>query len=198
LIELALQKAIGRLQSAALALDALKAAEEDNDIADRWVDFITAWKATYSKVEQAAKSTPQERQWWGRVKAEGKADPLLRYIFAARNDEEHGLVQSVERDIGLYEMHLPPQPEGTVLRIGVMPDGQFGTMNQRGEPLAQAINVAGGALSLQTVKERSGTKVAPPTSHFDDPIEAKPLPVAEAGFRYLEELVGIAVAMHTP
>ena len=61
---------------------------------EHWVDFSVAWKSAYNKVEQAAKDTPQERQWFGSVKNERKHDPLLRYLFEARNDEEHGVVSS--------------------------------------------------------------------------------------------------------
>jgi hypothetical protein len=195
--QVALEKARSRLRSAIRAVEALRAAEGDDEIHDHWLDFLIAWKGVYSKVQQAAKETPQELQWFGAVNKERKADPLLRYLFEARNDEEHGLVYSVQRDLGVYAFRVPEFTGH--LKFGMDDDGNPCMVDAEGKKISELTHKDGGEISLHAVSERdSKKKVPPPTSHFDEPIEPKPIPVAQAGLRWIAALVATAEAIHTP
>lgn len=93
----ALRKARLRYNVALSNAQALQTTTSFEDFSQHWYVFLHAAKGIYTTLEQGAKATPQARQWFGRKNQERKDDPLLRYISEARNDDEHGIEDAVER-----------------------------------------------------------------------------------------------------
>ena len=163
---------------------------------DHWLEFLRAWKAGYSKVEQAAKDNARELQWFGAVKKERRADPLLRYLFEARNDEEHGLTQSaIARPARAIFRATKDVPSARLIyHEGKIVD----VVGRNGESVAEFSLREEQETSLRPVKDRGGNVIPPPTSHFDKPMEPMPHPAPELGLQYLEALIATAEAMSTP
>jgi hypothetical protein len=196
---LALEKAKSRLRLAARAVNDLETIGA-NPIAfeDHWTDFLIHWKGTYSKVQQAAKDTPQELQWFGGVNRERKQDPLLRWLFEARNDEEHGLVSSA---VNLpHRVTFRPHNDAVAHALRVNPDGSIRALDENGNEIAADYGHPQPPESkLNEVTEYDGKrKVAPPTAHQGQSIEPKPLIAAKLGLCWLESLVATAEALQNP
>ena len=132
---------------------------------------------------------------------ERRNDALLRYLFEARNDGEHGIDPSA--------VHMGPgfsfTTHGRVLQIRTHADGTL-YLGPDGKPVAlddgkevEHIDVEPAESYLVEVKEYDGKRmVPPPTSHLGNPMEPKPRIAAQLGLKWLRSLVATAVAMSEP
>jgi hypothetical protein len=198
-----LAQAAGRFLLAERAFEALCQAGEDQDtFQTHWLDFLIQWKGAYTKVQQAAKDNVQEKQWFGAVTGERKADPLLRYLFEARNDGEHGTAYSA-RHAG---PHIGFLSTSAIIRFRFNADGSP-FLKPDGKPLViddedneiEQISTFPAESYLIEVKEYDGKKtVPPPTSHLGKSMEPKPHIAADLGLKWLRSLIVVAEAMLEP
>jgi hypothetical protein len=87
----AVTKAAGRLRLAAKHAEALKVCKSHEEFCDTWYQFLVTYKNVYTALDQGSKASPQSRQWFGAKKNERRDDPLLQYLFQARDADEHGI-----------------------------------------------------------------------------------------------------------
>lgn len=92
----AVLKSSEKFRAALKAITRMRAEPIEMQKRDDWQFFLVAFKGIYTVLEQGAKASAQSRQWFGAKKAQRKADPMLDYLFHARNDEEHGLENSAD------------------------------------------------------------------------------------------------------
>jgi hypothetical protein len=195
---LALEKAQSRLRLTARAVQTLQNVGQDPvAFEDHWMDFLVHWKGTYTKVQQAAKDSPQELQWFGGVNSERRGDPLLRWLFEARNDEEHGLIRSAINRPQLQA--FTPKSNAVLTAVRQNADGSMTALGADGEEIEGEY----GALlpaesSLQEVRERGGMKMPPPTRHKGQQMEPKPLIAAQLGLQWIEGVVAKAQELAKP
>ena len=163
-----------------------------------WLDYLVQWKGAYSKIQQAAKDTPQERQWFGAVNSDRKNDPLLQYLYLARNDGEHGLDDTVEYPPFSYGIS-PRSGDIDITNIKMGQDGHPILFGSDGNPIDADILITGPKEpKLKEVSERDAKrKVQPPTSHLDQPVEPTPVVAAQLGLRWLASMIATAQAMQT-
>jgi hypothetical protein len=186
----AITKARSRLRVAEKAARELVTCKDIQEFTDIWYTFLSAAKNIYTVLEQGAKSSPQSRQWFGAVGNERRGDPLLRYVYEARNDDEHGLEPGAE--------YVPGR-----LRIGITKPGfssEF-TINGRSGP-GNTLNVQSTdgkpvlierippRIKLVPVKDRTGKCYAPPEMHKNQTLsDNSPINVAGLALSYLTDLV---------
>ncbi|AMO71098.1 hypothetical protein [Sphingorhabdus sp. M41] len=193
-----IEKAKSRLRSAKRAVSAMGATEDPNTIADNWVDFLTAWKGVYEQVKKASKTTPQEMQWFGGVSREKKTDPLLKYVFEARNDEEHGVGRSALPHDGLVKFPAKSY-EVSIASMRFDPETREITLyGPDGKPVYDPVKLSGPGVTLDPITARDGRVIDPPESHLGESINPDVLSVATAALHYADKLVMVAEAMHTP
>lgn len=194
-----LAQAKGRLKLCQRALTELSKVDFDaEDFQIHWQDFLVQWKGTYMKVQQAAKSTPQELQWFGGVNTERRGDPLLRWLYEARNDEEHfGLTDSASFKPAKYSYKVVNSGSRTV---GTAPGDASKLIDpDTGDTVAVLESFEPQVDQLQEVTERDGKKKVPaPTRHLGKPIPSKPKVAASLGLRWIEAVVAKAEEMHRP
>lgn len=194
-----LEQAEGCLCLAERAFEALCQAGQDRiAFQAHWADFLVQWKRTYSRIQQAAKDTPQERQWFGEANNERKRDPLLRWLYEARNDGEHGTDLSAFHSGPAYEF----ESHGKEVAVKVNPDGTI-FLSPSGKPVflddgkeVDAITIIPAESRLVEVTEWDGKRKVPsPISHQNKPMEPKPHVAADLGLKWLRSLVATAVAL---
>jgi hypothetical protein len=186
----------------------LQGFEDFERFSDEWFIFLTAWKSVYTTLEQGAKVSPQSRQWFGGKKTERRDDPLLNYLFQARNDEEHGLspglrAGAIDVMFGLPDGGLPV-PEGTPdAEITVTAQQVGGMMVVRatrsdGGPI-EVRNSRGPHIRLEDATTRDGKKAYAPIGHKGKRLDDyTPRGVARVGLDYLTALVREAEALVIP
>lgn len=185
--KLAITKANKRLEKMRSAFSIIKTDASPDSIEDAWGEFILAAGTIYSALEEGAKTHPISKAWFGGKKHERRTDPLLRYVHAARNADEHGLKWITERASS---------------RIGLNAKGAYVTL----KPWAGGFAIVehGGDVTLpedtpfltQVHDSRFGDCFDPPREHLGQPIHGwLPLVVAEHALRYLEALVQEAASL---
>jgi hypothetical protein len=186
----AITKTQSRLRAAGKAISDLENSKHYTEFSDTWFVFLTAWKSVYTVLEQGSKVMPRSRQWFGNQSAIRRNDPLLQYLYEARNDDEHGLGEVIE--------HVRGQ-----LNIGVSRPG-FSSAVRFDKPIGQGITATSldnlpvlveGILphaKLTRIHGR-GRNYDPPTIHLGTPLISNlPIPVAKLGLAYLERMVAEA------
>lgn len=189
----AVEKAKLRLNQAEAKLREAADACDYQAFAGAWYFFLIAAKNVYTCLEQGSKASPQSRQWFGAKKNERKSDPLLQYLFQARDDDEHGLGEVTA---------LKPEE----VRIGI------GSETGSGSFFIKTLNIDHGQITLEGVETydgkpleiihtpahvvltpvtaRAGIKYYPPTEHLGEKLpNSLPLTVGRTGLNYLGALV---------
>jgi hypothetical protein len=194
----AITKAQSRLRVAKKAASDLDTCENFEAFDDVWYTFLTAAKNIYTVLEQGAKGSPQSRQWFAGKQRERRADPLLQYIYQARNDDEHGLDPVVKRipgrmEIGRQAPGYSSNISGTNLRI-VKGDISYDTLvSHDGKPIL--IEQEPARVLLAKVVTR-GVTFDPPTEHLGVPLtDLSPPSVAKLAVAYLDSLVEAAAKL---
>lgn len=90
--------------------DQITAAKEFHEIEEPWTNFLVAAGRVFTKLEQGAKASARSKGWFDKKLHERRTDPLLRYVWHARNADEHTLQQITERNLGRADV-LPASPE---------------------------------------------------------------------------------------
>lgn len=210
----AVEKAKSRLRVANKALADMRRSETFRDFADNWYVFLTSAKNVYTVLEQGAKTTPQSRQWFGAKATIRRNDPLLQYVFEARNDDEHGLGSSIDITPEMHEIGIADEGFSKLVRLDggpfhnvVVSGGRAGIVFKGGPPPPglRATSLDGKPIKskrtpattgLVEVTARGGRKHPPPESHLDVPLEDKsPIAVASVMVGYLASLLEEASAL---
>lgn len=186
-----------RYRIADKALERMKGAETLEGQEDEWFTFLRAWKGIYTLLEQAVKGDAKATMWFGQRNSFRRNDPLLQYLYQARNDDEHGLTRTTVRNEGGLVIGLPLVP-GQPVAIGTLkadfgPDGWFYSDDSIHRNLAPPKYMPP-SIWLTTVKDRdqkNGNVYDPPTEHlgavFHQGLE--PIAVGEAGLAYVKGLI---------
>jgi hypothetical protein len=186
----AIEKARERLARASDAIGRLEQKEAFDTFVSDWTDFLLASNSIYTVLEQGAKTSAQSRQWFGRKKNQRRADPLLQYLHQARNADEHGLEQIIQRgeqtlNIDFKKGYRPKtgqikMSDGTVFQLPPTPEN------------AEGMIITLRAYALARVKDtRYGNEFDPPTEHLGKPLENpdSPLHAAKLALAYQASLI---------
>lgn len=187
----AFTKAQTRAQSAGRALEGLNNELEVDEFSGRWYDYLANWKGVYTLLEQGSKETEASKAWFQGKKNERLSDDLLRYLYEARNDEEHGLDISVYRK-DHHEVVFRTTKEITKPRFGFRNEG--GRMVLVAPEGSEPLQYVPPGIALRPVTARSGNVIRPPEEHMGEYVDVTPIGVATAGLRYIEALLAEAQA----
>ena len=89
-----------------------------SEIERHWSAFLVSAHRVCTKLESASKPCPKASPWWGRKRHEIRNDPLLSYVWHARNADEHGLHQVTQKHPGAFTL-VPPTPERPIGEVQV-------------------------------------------------------------------------------
>jgi hypothetical protein len=71
------------------AMKALATSNNFDEIARHWAAFLVAAARIFTKLEQGSKDFQKSRAWWSTKIHQRRNDSLLRYLWHARNADEH-------------------------------------------------------------------------------------------------------------
>ena len=191
---LAVEKARSRLRLAIKATEELKECKDFQSFNDTWYVFLTSAKNIWTVLEQGAKSSSHSTRWFGERAKERKSDPLLQYVYQARNDDEHGL-EPVTHNIpgGLAIGVLRPGSSQAIRLDGTTgPGGLLRVTSLDGKPVYIEQTLPHVALAAVTVR---GVQYHPPMTHLGNELtDGMPLAVASLAVTYFHQLVAEAAS----
>lgn len=199
----ALLKCHDRLNKSREALFRCRNAKSIDDFYSQWASFVGFSGSVIHAVEAGSNDTPQARQWYGGVRRFCKADPLLLYMYQARNAEEHGTESVIAHNPMPVVGRINPDTDS--LEPMNLVDGRTMVKNADGSVTAQLIpgfsqsradwnigigSVPTGPVLLPVYDKRFGNRFAPPTSHDGKELrDTSPLAIGELFLTFLEGLV---------
>jgi hypothetical protein len=187
----AIGKAKARLRTAEGQLDAAANAPDFETFSDHWYLFLVAAKNVYTQLEQGSKASAQSRQWFGAAKQARKDDPLLQYLFQARDDDEHGIENVVEHRPESLTVKFDAPP-GERISVGYMRLDNRG-LEMRGASHTHTVEFAPTHPALVPVLGRGGIVFNPPSEHLGVQLEnIYPIPIGTLALAYLHDLVSRA------
>ena len=159
------------------------------EFTDLWFTFLTSFKSTYTALEQGSKCSAQSRQWFGAKSSERRGDELLRYLYQARNDEEHGLDQGARAVPGRMTLKVTV-PESLQIDLSTA-HVENGIARMPGGQHADVVEQCSPHIALIPVRDRDKAKEYPvPTIHLGVPLtDRSPLNVANLAHAYLGTMV---------
>ncbi len=187
----AIERAQVSLEKAAEAFSKLEQASTFAEFEWAWSDFLVHSNRVFTQLEQGSKASDRSRGWFSRKKGERRSDPLLKYMWEARNADEHGLEQVTGRSPGGFKLSGRGNYKITGKGGGpVTPSKGLEHMDIQhlsGEP--PQIKQYGPKPTLKSVKDRSGNVVPVPGSHGRNHLlDQEPLTVARPYLTYVETM----------
>lgn len=188
----AVSKAKARLAIVTQQIASIEDAKSHEEFANHWYLFLLSAKNIYTMLEQGAKASAQSRQWFGGKKQERREDPLLQYLFQARDDDEHGIGEVTRLEPGRTRIGVNAPGASNAMRVSGFSDGQ-GRMH-----ITELQSYDGKPIAVQSVPYRSvlapvqgrGGIFEPPTMHKGAPIkDTSPLGVAKLCVEHLAGLI---------
>jgi len=187
--KVALRQAWERLHKAETALKAIRDSNSIHHIASAWTDFLSASATIFSKLEKGTKGNNRAEPWFGRIKSERKTDELLRYIHHARNSDEHGIAEVVQKSMGFWaikgDVHIERlETDGN----GNVKIGKIRGLNPQRPP--ELVLEPATVKLLPVHDDRFNDTFDPPTSHLGVKLESGSLlEVAEKSYVYMHRIL---------
>lgn len=147
-----------------------------NEARRGWSVFLEHVSRVFSKLEQSSK-VGSSQPWYGTIKHQRKKDPLLQYIYQARDASRHGDV--------LLGHDTIVQGVSASVRVYITPE----SLAAEGETSGSHLNLP--KILLLPVKTRSGTYM-PPRKHLGKDINPLIDVVAEATLAFLAQTIAAA------
>jgi hypothetical protein len=170
-------------------LELLKATDSLATAADAWSDFVTQAQRTFQRLQKATEKG-SSKAWSDQIKNARKTDPLLSYVWQARNAEDHGLGERItEVDAGGFGINAGPS--GYIEHLRIRSDGSTTEIEYRGDD-PPTLHRIPARLKLVRVTNR-GEVYDPPTEHLGQPLRnVTPAGVADLAFTYLQKMIAEA------
>jgi hypothetical protein len=164
------------------SLTAIATANDFTAVETHWAAFLVAAGRVFTKLEQGAKLLDKSKAWWGNQLHRRRTDPLLRYLWHARNADEHTLQDVTQRHHGSAKIVEPTKEEIAALNQALEKETRPWTPLGMVEWLPDHVE-------LLPVVDR-GVRYDPPASHLGNPIVgSSPAHLAELMLTYLDAMV---------
>jgi hypothetical protein len=187
------------LRHSKLELRAAKKALDDMHQAKTLEDYAISWRSFLDRIEKAWKKAERECQpfrnrfepWQGKFAALRKSDELVRYLFQARNADQHTIQPTTVEMLGLLQLEIPP----------------LGTVELQLDQEKQTLKIIGACtFSVKPCRsylllpiQNKGVTYQPPTEHLGEKLPRNDsFFVAEKGLAFYDDFVAQAEAKFFP
>jgi hypothetical protein len=147
-----------------------------------WASFLVSAGRIFTKLEQGAKVSGKSRAWWGKQLHQRRTDPLLGYLWHARNADEHTLQRINQLQPAEAKVIKPPKEDIEQLERA---------MNNETRPWAHVGTVEWTPehVLLLPLVDR-GVRYDVPTEHLGKPIEnSSPAHIGGLALAYLDAML---------
>src|ERR1700730_9651435 len=146
---------------AAECVSIIRTSPDFASVESAWSAFLVANGRVFTKLEQGSKSSSKSQAWWGHKLGQRRKDTLLRYLFHARNADEHTIEEITEPDETRITIAEPNERI-----VGAMERGLIGRPNV---PILLKTEIVFKNLRLMDVVDK-GTRYEVPKDHLGAPI----------------------------
>ena len=185
-------QASASLRRARAALKRMEISSSFEDIEDAWNEFLVAFDSFYDKLAAGKSISNEFRKWTVDLHAKRETDPLLRYLYIARNCELHSIEDNTKRTgIGYIFSADPfcPDEKQFELRLQhpdvVIPHGKF-TRSTGETVIVKPLGVRR-YVKLLPVTNRKFGRVLPPDAFMNmSLVDLQPIEIGAKVLDYLD------------
>lgn len=192
-----LKKPRNRLRRSADAVTAMAVTRNYEEFEDIWERFLNDCNAFFDLLYVATKANQRARTWYGEKQRQRRKDPLLKYLWEARNSNEHSVADTTGHMPGSYLIGIPGPGRSSSIRIsGTIggPNENFTVTSMDGLPVHSIVQPSYAVLLPVTARDK--TIYAPPTSHLGDALsDTTPRNVARLAVAYMDAIFSEAAAL---
>lgn len=202
-----LKEAKERLRAMERGMESLNRLDELSDINTAWTNLIAAGDIIYEKLKLATRDTSFS-DWYGKKIKQRRSDPLLNYLWQARNVEHHGGSSLTVLKFGpAYE----PVPKDIAVRIKNIlllsdVDVNIAEHDDANDVMEMAYELDDGTVFVPKGKPRQaaimlekfssrGVVYVPPTEHLGIKADFTVHNAAAAYVAFMKELLSEAVTL---
>ena len=147
-----------------------------------WASLLVSAGRVFTKLEQGAKVSSKSKSWWIKQLHQRQTDPLLRYLWQARNADEHTLQQINQLQPASAKVVEPKQEDAAALERAMEKE------TRPWVPLG-LVEWAPEHVALLRVTNR-GVRYDPPKEHVGKPItNSSPAHIGGLALTYLEAML---------
>lgn len=156
-----------------------------------WASFLVSAGRVFTKLEQGAKVCSKSRAWWGSKVHQRRTDPLLCYLWHARNADEHTLQRVNQLQPAQSKVIEPTKEENEQLERAMKNEGRPWVALGMFEWTPEHV------LLLPVVDW--GVPYDPPKDHLGKPLEnSSPAHIGGLALAYLDSMLKEAEALELP
>ena len=178
------EKARARLEESFRNLELLRDTNTFAQFEVRWFALLVAMHSAFEILTRSAKGNNKSYRWASQLISDRKRDPLLQYLWQARNANEHGIEHVVRQVSGGFAI---PMPASGALHIEslVVEDGRIKEFKGHGFGAPVSVEVYPDQIILVPVTNQ-GIEFPVPQTHLGKSLKTKtPTGIALAGLEYL-------------
>lgn len=194
-----LNKPRNRLRRSADTVTAMAVTRNYKEFEDLWERFLTDCNAFFDLLHVVTKSNQRARAWYGEKHRQRRNDPLLKYLWEARNSNEHSVADTTELVPSSYMIGIPgPGRSSSISISGTIggPNENFTITSLDGLPVHSIIQPSYAALLPVTARDK--TIYPPPTSHLGNKLsDTTPRNVARLAVVYMDGTLAEAAAFRS-
>jgi hypothetical protein len=103
----AAERARSEYDRAVQSIDALESCNTPADVKTYWSAFLAAAGRVYSELQQGAKVSASSKNWFGTKVSQRRSNPLLQYLWHARNADEHPTIEATKYQPSFVKEAVP-------------------------------------------------------------------------------------------
>ena len=170
---------------AAQAAETIRTSNNFEEIKTAWSSFLVSSGRIYTKLEQGSKTDESSRTWWGKQVHERRSDPLLCYLWHARNVDEHTLQNIAEFKEATVKSAEPTPDDVEALNSALANE-------QRPTAILGLLEVVWAHVKMLDVLDR-GVRYCPPTKRLALEItDTSPANIVTLALSFFEEMISEA------
>ena len=193
-----ISKAKSRAKSAKHLFEKLNSVQNFDDFSDTWHQFLIKLNGVHSQLSAASRKSKTLSKWYNPKKIVWRKDPLLQYLLQARNADEHGIGEVLEKASASMELKSRNPDEDRTIGASLtfvngVPYGQVWSNDHHG---VSASFKPPRIILIPVTDDRFGTTFTPPKEHLGKAISSDdPRYVARLGLNYTLSLLDEAEAI---
>ena len=189
-----------KLHEAAAALAQMRNAQDRINYEAGWTRFVDSLEEFWTRFYDEGKTAfPAFQPWAGTKDAQRKDEELLKYLYQARHQSQHGRIAMQWEESKLL---IAPNFNGYIRALKVFPDGTYEIDATPLHPTLPDATIAHdpGSPILPTIENKKHKQTFnPPTKFRGQPIlDRTPLSVAQIGLDFYEAILSQALKKFAP
>lgn len=182
--------AFEKLDEANIGIQQMEISKDRISYENGWVRFVESLEEAWTSfIEEGKDVSTKFQPWMGKYIKERRNDPLLKYLYQARHQSQHGNI-SLNWKSG--KIRIAPNFSGHIKSLKIHPDGNYeadATALHESADDFSLVHESGKPILPKIVNKKHNQEYAPPNIHLNKTIQdSLPHNVAKLAIQYYHNI----------